>query len=129
MWAVSGERRHNQAKHEPSLLSTGQADTSCPNLSGVAILQHLQIGLQGTGIDDLLVPHFVIRGTKQDVILDALVPQPRSLRREGDRMHEAVVVDLGGVLMHNDPTALEGHFAQDSHLPQPILVNNRRRLS
>lgn len=44
------------------------------------------------------------------------MPQPRRLRCERDRMHETAVVDLGGVLMHNDPTTLEGHFAKDSHL-------------
>ena len=68
---------------EPLLLPTGNGDTSLANLSLIPSWQHIQIWTEGTYVNDLIVPGFVIWLSEKDIFFDCRILNPGVLGTEG----------------------------------------------
>lgn len=110
---------------EPSLLPATQTDASRPNLSLVSILQHLQIRIQCTALQDLVVPFLIVWESKENVILDRLVAEPGCLGSIRDGLHKSLGICLQGVFMEDNSTRDDCELAEKRHLVAYILSSSR----
>ena len=85
----------------PLLLAARQGDAPLPDLGHVALGHGLEVGCEGTGLDDLLVPGLLHGAAHQDVVPQGGVEDPGLLGHEGQ----------GAV--HLEAAALQLHLAHD----------------
>lgn len=67
------------------LLAPGHRDAALADLRPVPVWKHLEVGSQGAGVDDPVVPLLVVLLAEQDVVPDRRVLDPGGLRTEGPR--------------------------------------------